>query len=163
MPSGMLHFLLFLLCAALASLIQAQSIAIGYPEAGATISSSSNFTVEVDRPNSLTGSTEVSLVIALRACTTNSSAGSIVCASPTEEMGTVLYHGGYDPQYSNTSGTGEKPPHQNFSVAVPDGFISGEDAGPYALLSVGHVALVGAGNSPMFEVIYVDVQIASSD
>ncbi|KZT18388.1 hypothetical protein NEOLEDRAFT_1143461 [Neolentinus lepideus HHB14362 ss-1] len=152
--SAMSRLFLFLVCIVVVPLSQAQSVAIGYPSAGSTISSSSNFTVEVDRPNSLTGSTEISVIISLRPCTTSS--GSIVCASPTEEMGTVLYNGGYNPQYSDTGE--EKPPHQNFSVAVPQGLEAG-----YALLSVGHVALVGAGNSPMFEVVYVDVQIASSD
>ncbi|KZT19187.1 hypothetical protein NEOLEDRAFT_1142357 [Neolentinus lepideus HHB14362 ss-1] len=145
----MSRLLLFLVCIVFAPLIQAQSVAIGYPSAGSTISPSSNFTVEIDRPKSLTGSTEVSLIISLRPCA--ASDGSIC-----EEMVTVLYNGGYNLQYSDTGE--EKPPHQNFSVAVPQGLEAG-----YALLSVGHVALVGAENSPMFEVVYVDVQIASSD
>ncbi|EPQ52422.1 hypothetical protein GLOTRDRAFT_140188 [Gloeophyllum trabeum ATCC 11539] len=136
--------------------IHCQSVAIGYPPAGTTVAPGSNFTVQVDKPNSLTGSTDVSLIIALHACTTNAS-GALACTSPAEEMGTILYSGPYAPQYTNASGTGEKPPHQNFSVAVP---ATGFDG--VALLSVGHVALVGAGNSPMFEVVYVDVQVASS-
>ncbi|KZT18379.1 hypothetical protein NEOLEDRAFT_1021411, partial [Neolentinus lepideus HHB14362 ss-1] len=59
--------------------------------------------------NSLIGSTEVSVIISLRSCTTDSSSG-------LREMGTVLYSVRCNPQYSDTGE--EMPPHKNYSVAV---------------------------------------------
>lgn len=80
--------------------------------------------------NSLTGSQEVAVVIAMNSCTSTS------CLSPDEVMGHVLYNGPYDPQYQ--TGEEEKPPHQNFTVTVPSSMTSGP-----VILSVTHLTLVG--------------------
>jgi len=79
--------------------------------------------------DSLTGSTEIALVIGLASC------HNAPCLPPDEMgLGAVLYSGPYTPQIDDP----RKPPRQNFTVVVPD-FIA---KGP-AQLSVFHIALVG--------------------
>ncbi|KZT18378.1 hypothetical protein NEOLEDRAFT_1142370, partial [Neolentinus lepideus HHB14362 ss-1] len=46
---SMPHLLLFLVFTFFAPLIHAQSVAIGYPNAGSTITASINFTIDADR------------------------------------------------------------------------------------------------------------------
>ncbi|KDQ51242.1 hypothetical protein JAAARDRAFT_140580 [Jaapia argillacea MUCL 33604] len=125
----------------------AQTISIGAPADGLTVSSGSNITIEVDRPNSISGSKEVAIVIALRSCNTGG------CIDPASALGIVLYTGPYNPQYS--SPPDQKPPHQNFSVQVPTSFTPGK-----ATLSVTHLALIGAGPTPMLEFLNVTVNVA---
>ncbi|TFK46217.1 hypothetical protein OE88DRAFT_1707830 [Heliocybe sulcata] len=129
----------------------AQNIHIGAPASGSSIQAGKQITVEVDRPNSLTGSQEVSIVIGLRACYANE------CTPATDAIGSVLYSGSYNPQYSSEAGTASKPPHQNFTVTVPENIQTGR-----AILSVSHLSLVGAGPWPMFEVVNSSVVINGS-
>ncbi|KAH9920444.1 uncharacterized protein B0H18DRAFT_881086 [Fomitopsis serialis] len=125
--------------ASLIALASAQGIDIGAPLAGSTISPGQNITVEVDRPNSLTGSEEVAIVISMVPCETST------CNSPNQdlssELGYVLYNGPYSPQYDSITPPDHKPPYQNFSVQVPSWYTSGE----HIALAVTHVSLVGAG------------------
>ncbi|KAI0061528.1 hypothetical protein BV25DRAFT_1805473 [Artomyces pyxidatus] len=130
----------FSVLASLAAAVAAQNAYIGYPPAGSTITPGTNITVLVDRPNSLTPSQEVAVVISIVGCTP---AG---CPDPSERLGTTLYAGGFDPQYP-AQRSPQDAPQQNFSVAVPPGLA----AGP-ALLSVVHLSLVGAGPYPLFEI-----------
>lgn len=58
-------------------------------------------------------------------------------------MGTVLYQGGFDPEFHN----GVQPPYQNFTVEIPD------DISGLAVLGVAHFSLVGV-NSITFLSIY---------
>ncbi|TFK52126.1 hypothetical protein OE88DRAFT_1627754 [Heliocybe sulcata] len=130
----------------------AQNIHIGAPANGSSIQVGKQFTVEVDRPNSLTGTQEVAIVIGLNACYSSTD-----CVPASEAIGSVLYSGPYDPQYTSDAGTTTKPPHQNFTVTVPDYIQTGR-----AILSVSHLSLVGAGPWPMFEVVNSSVVITSS-
>ncbi|KAJ7171087.1 hypothetical protein C8R46DRAFT_1087627 [Mycena filopes] len=130
------------LSALLAATAFAQSADIGAPANGTQVRAGSNITVEVDRPDTLTGSTEVAVVIGFLSC--HGFQGEL-CPPASEIMGTILYNGPFDPEFH----TGvQKPPHQNFSVAIP----STAPAGP-AQLSVAHVTLIGAGQFPFLEVL----------
>ncbi|EIN13075.1 hypothetical protein PUNSTDRAFT_131299 [Punctularia strigosozonata HHB-11173 SS5] len=119
---------------AIASVAFAQSIDIGSPANGSFVSRGSSLTVEVDRPESLTGSSEVGIIIGLRPCNPDCSPTDI-----DDDLGLVLYGGPYNPQFSNV--TDHKPPHQNFTFTVPASFDG------TAVLSVFHVAVVAAANA----------------
>ncbi|KAH9841939.1 uncharacterized protein C8Q71DRAFT_355764 [Rhodofomes roseus] len=133
---------LILSAASLVALTFAQGIDIGAPLAGSAILPGQNLTVEVDRPNSLTGSEEVAIVISIVPCETST------CNSPTEDistnlgpLGVILYNGPYNPQYDSVSPPDHKPPHQNFTVQVPSWYRSGDSVA----LAVTHISLVSAG------------------
>ncbi|KAF4563242.1 hypothetical protein EYR36_003681 [Pleurotus pulmonarius] len=116
----------------LLSVSLAQSIVIGFPKTGANITAGSNFIVEVDRPNSLTGSTEVGIAINIQPCAARGE-----CIFSEDLLGFTLYAGSYNPQF-HTNVSFSLPPHQNFTVALPSSFAKGT-----ALLSVTHLSLVG--------------------
>ncbi|GLB41551.1 hypothetical protein LshimejAT787_1001510 [Lyophyllum shimeji] len=118
--------------------VSAQSINIGYPQDGATVQAGSNLTVEIDRPNTLSGSTEIAVVIGVQSC------ASSPCHSPADGLGNILYNGGYKPQYNQPPDS--KPPHQNFTVTIPSTLAKGK-----ALLGVAHMTLIGAGAAPILE------------
>ncbi|PPQ78749.1 hypothetical protein CVT25_010752 [Psilocybe cyanescens] len=109
----------------------AQSAVLSYPRDGTKVQAGSKLTVEVDRPNSLSGSTEVAVVIAVNSCNNG------VCASPQAILGQILYNGPFNPQYQS-SAIGYQIPGQNFTVTLP----SDLGKGP-ASLNVFHVALYG--------------------
>ncbi|CAK5274297.1 unnamed protein product [Mycena citricolor] len=111
----------------------AQSIEIGAPLPKSKLESGCNFTVEVDRPDTLTGSTEVAIAIALKSNTA------------PYGIGDLLYIGSYNPQF-HTGAAWYKPPHQNFSVKVPKDLAHGP-----ALLSVQHWSIVGASQWSLLE------------
>ncbi|KZT29628.1 hypothetical protein NEOLEDRAFT_1106062 [Neolentinus lepideus HHB14362 ss-1] len=134
--------------ASLAASAMAQSIDIGAPTNGSTISVGTNITVEVDRPDTLTGSQEIAIVIAIRSCYGG------VCIDPADALGSVLYTGPFDPQFTSEPGTASKPPHQNFSVAIPGTLQTG-----LATLSVTHFSLVGASPFPLFEIRNITVNV----
>lgn len=146
-------FLLFL------TSTHAQSIDIGPPLPGTIVTPGQNITVEVDKPvrsasalrfyfyfgaaidcvlqNSLTGSDDVAIVIAMRSCATLPT-GSCADFDVSQALGIILYQGPYTPAYQNVSGQGYKPPYQNFTVTVPSSLEAGE-----AVLSVTHLVLTG--------------------
>ncbi|KAJ7143695.1 hypothetical protein C8R44DRAFT_758679 [Mycena epipterygia] len=133
----------------LATAAFAQNAAIGTPADGATVKAGSNITVEVDRANSLTGSTEVAVVIGFLSCVGFSGG---VCPPASEIIGNILYNGPYDPVLH--AATPFKPPYQNFTVTIPPA----ARAGP-GQLSVTHLSLVGAGPFPFLEVLNVTVNV----
>ncbi|KAF8737482.1 hypothetical protein AX14_012781 [Amanita brunnescens Koide BX004] len=121
----LLSFIPFLV---LAVLSLAQNVVISYPPQGQLIVPGEDFTVQISRPNSLTGSTEVSVAIAVASC------ANTPCRTPDQVLGDVVYKGPYTPfLYSNII-----PEYQNFTVSIPSGF----PAGP-AQLNVAHFSLVG--------------------
>ncbi|KAG0709263.1 hypothetical protein DFH29DRAFT_978825 [Suillus ampliporus] len=122
----------------------AQNAAIGYPPQGLSVSPGSSLTVQVERPNSLTGSEEVAVVIGLQSCQ------GMPCIDPADFMGHILYNGPFNPQYHETY----NPPYQNFTVQIPSNF-----AGT-ALLGVAHVTLVGAGFYPSLETLNRTITIS---
>ncbi|PIL30788.1 hypothetical protein GSI_06956 [Ganoderma sinense ZZ0214-1] len=122
----------------------AQHIEIGTPKNFAEVKAGSKITVEVNRPNSLTGSTEVGIAIGLWPC--GGAKGASKCASTdvSQVLGSVVYTGSYKPQYDSTQPS--KPPHQNFEITVPSSFSKGQVS-----LGVAHLSLVGAGSEPFYE------------
>ncbi|KAF9524267.1 hypothetical protein CPB83DRAFT_861506 [Crepidotus variabilis] len=123
----------------------AQRIAIGSPADGAQLTPGSSFQVRLDRPNTLTGSNEIAIVIGLSTCATNA------CPPASDSMGSfILYNGTYLPEYHET----DKPPYQNFTVSLPTAAAEGP-----AMLKVWHVSLVGASRSPFTETLNSTLRI----
>ncbi|KAJ7769220.1 hypothetical protein DFH07DRAFT_769116 [Mycena maculata] len=127
----------------------AQTADIGAPAPGTTVTAGSNLTVEVDRPDSLTGSTEVAVVIGFLSCVPFPDG----CPPASDILGDILYDGSYDPQF-HTNVTPTKPPYQNFTVTIP----ASAEAGT-AQISVAHFSLVGAGPFPFLETLNVTVNV----
>ncbi|PCH39960.1 hypothetical protein WOLCODRAFT_23750 [Wolfiporia cocos MD-104 SS10] len=134
---------------ALAVSALAQNIAIGAPNDQSSIPSGSNITVQVNRPDSLTGSTEVGIAICLKSCEGYSNGCQDI--DVTQALGEVLYVGSYDPEFR----AGGWYPYQNFTVQIPSSY-TGE-----AILSVTQLALVGAGPFPYTQTVNVTVNLAN--
>ncbi|OJT12814.1 hypothetical protein TRAPUB_10649 [Trametes pubescens] len=144
-----MKFLLVL--SAFASLAAAQMAVIRAPPAQSTFAPGEQFIVDVDRPDTLTGSQEVSVAIGLLSCAGQAPPGTCDGIDTTEEIGTPLYAGPYTPQLR----PGGSDLFQNFTVAVPADFPSGA-----AALSVAHFSLVGARYWPTLEVLTETVFIS---
>ncbi|KIL61390.1 hypothetical protein M378DRAFT_51915, partial [Amanita muscaria Koide BX008] len=119
----------------------AQSVEIGYPPNGASVPAGQDLTVQVVRPDTLTGSQEVAVVIGLASCTSQS------CLPPNAVMGNILYNGPYNPQFQQPN-LPPRPPYQNFSVAIPASWTKGA-----AQLNVAHFTLIGLGPFPFSETL----------
>jgi hypothetical protein len=147
----------FVTFASLAVCAFAQSINIGYPFPNKQIKPGQHLTVQVNRPvsiqpnstmlrsalknnaqDTLTGSQEVAIVISLLECPQNST-----CPDPSDELGSTLYSGPYNPQFPTFS-TPNDEPQQNFTVIVPSDFVPNRTA----QLAVTHLSLVGVSGSP---------------
>ncbi|KAI0366682.1 hypothetical protein BV20DRAFT_638057 [Pilatotrama ljubarskyi] len=114
------------------------------PPPRSTFSPGEQFVVDVDRPDTLTGSQEVSVAIGLLSCLGQAPPGTCDGINTAEEIGTSLYAGPYTPQLR----PGGSDLFQNFTVTVPVGFQKGA-----AALSVAHFSLVGARNWPTLEIL----------
>ncbi|VDB91969.1 unnamed protein product [Peniophora sp. CBMAI 1063] len=136
--------------AALCAGAYAQSINIGAPASGTTIATG-DVVVQVNRPDSLTGSEEVAIVISIAPCNAYGT-----CFDPADRLGTTLYKGPYNPQFPPHN-TPQDEPQQKFTVSIPDSF-----AGEKALLSVVHLSLVGAGPVPLFEIVNATVNVVAN-
>ncbi|KAJ7202018.1 hypothetical protein GGX14DRAFT_463557 [Mycena pura] len=139
----------FVLITVLAASAFAQTVGIGAPADGATVHPGKTLTVEVDRPDTLTGSTEIAIVIGFQSCT-GFPAG---CPPPADLMGTILFNGPYDPEF-HTDVTPSKPPYQNFTVTIP----ASAPKGP-AQLNLAHFALVGASEFPFLETRNITLKV----
>ncbi|KAF8218118.1 hypothetical protein K438DRAFT_1952957 [Mycena galopus ATCC 62051] len=128
------------LSALFATAALAQGTDIGAPADGATVKAGSNITVEIDRPDTLTGSTEVAVIIGFESCVELN-----FCPPPSSLMGTILYNGPFDPEF-HTDVTPGKPPYQNFTVTIPSSAPAGA-----AQLNLAHFSLVGASLYPFLE------------
>ncbi|KAF9078692.1 hypothetical protein BDP27DRAFT_1412642 [Rhodocollybia butyracea] len=137
--------LISLLAIATTSVV-AQSARIGAPPDLTQVAAGSSFTVMIERPDTLTPSTEMALAIGLTSCT--------VCLGPSQELGTILYGGEFDPAFTTEPGTNTLPPHQNFTLTVPADFTQGP-----AQLGVAHFALVGASGGPLFQTFNITLII----
>ncbi|KAI3620941.1 hypothetical protein WG66_002352 [Moniliophthora roreri] len=126
--------------------VLAQRANIGFPHDGANVTKGSNFTVEVARPNTLSSSKEIAIVLALQSCP------SSPCSAPEDFLGRLLYEGPFNPQFSDPAD--RLPPHQNFSVQVPDNMQAGR-----AQLALVHFSLIGAGPMPFMETYTVLVNV----
>ncbi|KAH0826866.1 hypothetical protein J3R83DRAFT_4404 [Lanmaoa asiatica] len=134
-------FTLFLFATA----VFAQGAVIGLPMAQQTVSAGDNLVVQVQRPNTLTGSEEVAVAIGLQSCPNRP------CTPPSSFMGSILYNGPFDPVYHEPY----LPPYQNFTVQVPSSVATGT-----ALIGVAHVTLIGAGLYPFLETLNQTIIIA---
>ncbi|KAJ6629323.1 hypothetical protein B0H10DRAFT_1776580 [Mycena sp. CBHHK59/15] len=142
-----MKFLSLALGALCATTAFAQRVAIGAPADGASVTAGSNITVEVDRPDTLSSSVEVAIVIGFNSC------ASRPCLPPSETIGTLLYNGPYDPEF-HTNVSFSKPPHQNFTVTIPASAPNGE-----AQLSVTHFSLIGASLGPFLEILNITLNV----
>ncbi|RPD62843.1 hypothetical protein L227DRAFT_573361 [Lentinus tigrinus ALCF2SS1-6] len=142
----MLSFKSVIALACLAASAAAQSVIIASPIANSTLLPGETFVVDVDRPDTLTGSQEVAIAIGLLSCVglAPRSPGTCDGVNTTGNIGRVLFSGTYAP---TLVGHGHADLAQNFSVQVPGNF----PIGP-AILSVAHFALV-IGTEPFLEVV----------
>ncbi|OAX38184.1 hypothetical protein K503DRAFT_179190 [Rhizopogon vinicolor AM-OR11-026] len=106
----------------------AQGANINEPIPGSSIAAGSNFTVQIGLPDTLTGSEEIAIVIGIQSCTSGN------CLPVSEDMGTILYEGPFNPQF----GSGASDPYEDFSVQLPASFATGQ-----AQLGLAHFNLVG--------------------
>jgi len=127
----------------------AQVVSIGSPSPNAVIAAGQPLTVEVFKPNAQSPSTDVALIIAIAPCSNNH------CPDPSQQLGSILYTGPFNPIAHPQDASGWKPPYQNFTVTVPEGLQGGEQV----VLSVTHFALIGAGPSPFLEQKTVDLTV----
>ncbi|KAJ3844914.1 hypothetical protein EV361DRAFT_944008 [Lentinula raphanica] len=135
---------------ALASIAVAQSAQIGTPQQGTSVVAGSNVTVMIEKPNSLTSTQEVAIVIGLASC------GNAPCPNTTSKLGEILYQGSFNPQYSSPPGA--LPPHQNYSLQVPASFAAGQ-----AILGVAHLSLVGAAMAPTLETFNTTLMVTNAE
>ncbi|CAI7582295.1 unnamed protein product [Penicillium bialowiezense] len=123
----------------------AQRAQIGLPAEGQEIAAGKDIVVQVQRPNSLSGSTEIGVVIGFTSC------DSGPCRAADEVLGTVLYNGPFKPVYHESS----LPPYQNFTVTVPSSAAKGKGQ-----INVAHATLIGAGPSAFLESFNQTVTVA---
>ncbi|KAJ4482014.1 hypothetical protein J3R30DRAFT_3699343 [Lentinula aciculospora] len=136
----------FITLLAFTQTVLAQNVIVGLPTDESTVPAGSNLTVRIDRPDTLSGSTEVALVMGISPC------GSLPCPGPSNILGTILYNGPFNPQFSIPSNS--LPPHENFTVSIPEGFVKGRTQ-----FGVLHVSLIGAGLAPFLETLNTTLMI----
>ncbi|KAK9351082.1 hypothetical protein V1505DRAFT_180440 [Lipomyces doorenjongii] len=122
-----------------------QAVDIGLPNKGAHLVAGSGQIVQIQRPDTLTASDEIAVVIGIQQCPNGT------CTSPDASMGTVVYQGAFYPEFHGT----QPPyvPYENFSVQIPVGL-----SGP-AIIGVAHMSLVGASAYPFLEFLNQTVTI----
>ncbi|KAG1827630.1 uncharacterized protein BJ212DRAFT_65931 [Suillus subaureus] len=124
------------------SIVSAQQVVIMSPLAGTSVSPGKNITVTIGKPDSLSASEEVAVVIAIRSCARD------LCAPQVEALGDILYNGPFNPR------TNSNQPTQDFNIRIPQSTSNGN-----ALLTVTHFALIGAGPRPWMELKNVSVVV----
>ncbi|KAJ7797660.1 hypothetical protein B0H14DRAFT_2910095 [Mycena olivaceomarginata] len=127
-----------------------QTSHIGFPLAGATLHFDTNITVQVVRPNSIEGSTEVGIAIGLLSCPISQGA---TCPPPDARLGSILYTGPFAPIIHPMEQI-----YENFTLTVPAaGFlVTGR-----AQLAVARFHLIGAGPAPILEFNNITVNLAN--
>ncbi|KAE8161896.1 hypothetical protein BDV40DRAFT_266592 [Aspergillus tamarii] len=128
----------------LAAAVSAQNAFIGLPKKDQEITAGENLVVQVQRPNSLTGSKEMGVAIGVASCASNP------CMAPKDTLGTLLYNGPFKPEYHDNLG-----PYENFTVTIPDSIAKGD-----AQINVAHVAIVGASAWPYLDLLNQTVVVA---
>ncbi|THV04040.1 hypothetical protein K435DRAFT_571254, partial [Dendrothele bispora CBS 962.96] len=113
----------------LAAVSLAQSAHIEFPTDGTSVSAGSPLNVDIIRPNTLSSSEEVGVVLGLSSCGQNPQG----CLPPSDSMGQILYNGDFNPQFGN-----ESQPHQNITVQIPSDIPKGP-----AQLNFAHFFLLG--------------------
>ncbi|EGN95797.1 hypothetical protein SERLA73DRAFT_142740 [Serpula lacrymans var. lacrymans S7.3] len=116
----------------------AQGILFGSPAEGASVAAGSDLIVQLEKPNSLSSSVEVAVVIGIESCSNQP------CPAPTDMMGQLLYNGPYNPVAHEP----QLPHYQNISVTIPASLAKGT-----AQLNILHVNLIGAGPIPNLQIL----------
>ncbi|KAI8989671.1 hypothetical protein BD414DRAFT_536065 [Trametes punicea] len=127
----------------------AQRVTLLAPAFNSPLSPGQNFTVDVDKPDSLSPSYDVSVAIGLQSC------GTAPCEALASAgiLGNILYTGDYTPQLRPNS----SDVSQNYTVQVPSTMASGP-----AILTVAHFYLLGAGATPAYDTVNTTVIILES-
>ncbi|KAI0363432.1 hypothetical protein BV20DRAFT_144836 [Pilatotrama ljubarskyi] len=137
-----------LVLAALALSALAQQAQIVSPAPGSTITAGSEVTIEVHQDEAATDDVQVAVILGIRGCPSGDCTGF----DPADfGMGTLIYHGVFDPQRDPTQP--QKGLFQDFTFQVPD-FLSGS-----TLLSLAHLQAVGAVKIPTFNVSSIVVNV----
>ncbi|KAI0687042.1 hypothetical protein C8Q76DRAFT_803738 [Earliella scabrosa] len=136
--------------AALIASVAAQGVIIKDPTPYTTLHAGQTIVVDVDRTPSLTGSTDVAVVIGLLTC--NGLAEPWTCdgVDPRHNIGQVLFEGPFKPAIQPASGRSDLI--QSFTLTVPPTFQKGA-----ALLNVAHFGLVGS--NPFLEIVHNTVYV----
>ncbi|KAJ6469391.1 hypothetical protein C8R45DRAFT_1166999, partial [Mycena sanguinolenta] len=131
--------------------VSAQASRIGFPLPGATLKFGTNFTVQLVRPDSIEGSIEVGIAIALLGCPVSQEA---VCPSPANQLGEILYTGPFNPAFQ-----GPNMFYENFTLTVPEAdFFSSPGRGQ---LAVARLHLIGGGPEPILELNNITVNLVN--
>ncbi|KAJ8584198.1 hypothetical protein M405DRAFT_712041, partial [Rhizopogon salebrosus TDB-379] len=93
-----------------------QNAYINEPVPGSSIAAGANFTVQIGLSDTLTGTEEIAIVIGIQSCPSGS------CLPVSEDLGTVLYEGPFNPQF----GSGADDPYEDFSVQLSTSFPTGQ-------------------------------------
>ncbi|KAG7095704.1 hypothetical protein E1B28_006418 [Marasmius oreades] len=141
-----MKFISFSIFSVLIASAFAQRAEIGLPHDGAQVTSGSQVTVRVDRPNFLSSTQEVVIVLGFQSCP------NTPCHAASDGIGEVLYNGPYNPTFEVPSSS--LPPYQNFTVTIPASTPKGA-----AQLSLSHFSLVGASRQPTLEIKSVNVAV----
>ncbi|CAG8367160.1 unnamed protein product [Penicillium salamii] len=123
----------------------AQRAQIGLPTEGQDVTAGKEIVVQIQRPNSLSGSTEIGVVIGFTSCV------DAPCHTAEDVLGKVLYNGPFKPVYHESN----LPPYENFSVTVPESAAKGKGQ-----INVAHATLIGAGPSAFLESFNRTVTVA---
>ncbi|KAL2826703.1 hypothetical protein BDW59DRAFT_145056 [Aspergillus cavernicola] len=127
----------FVILTTLAATALAQNVYVDLP-GGPELIAGDEVTIQVQRPNFLSGSREIGIAIGIQSCPTEP------CIPSESSLGTELYNGSFNPEYHENA----IPPYENFTVTIPEGTATGN-----AIVGVAHASIVGASNWPFFEVV----------
>ncbi|KAF9444344.1 hypothetical protein P691DRAFT_348922 [Macrolepiota fuliginosa MF-IS2] len=132
---------------ALITTATAQRSYIRNPTNGTSVAKGTPVVVQLVRPNSIQGSTEVGIALSFQSCP------SSPCPPAEQQLGSILFVGQYNPQLHEIPGN----PYQNFTVTIPD-----FDFGPgRAEIISTRFHLIGAGPSPVLETNVVEVNLTN--
>ncbi|KAK2465746.1 hypothetical protein APHAL10511_002290 [Amanita phalloides] len=121
-----------------------QSVQIGVPKSGATIPAGRPFTVQIQKPDTITGSEELFLAISVASCP---------CGNPQDSFaGAILYNGTFNPQFHDGI---PPPPFQDFYLTIPSDFPKGA-----AQINVLNLELVADAMYPMLQFLNTSITVA---
>ncbi|KAI0078627.1 hypothetical protein K474DRAFT_1660246 [Panus rudis PR-1116 ss-1] len=138
----------FFVLAALVASAFAQGISIGSPAPHTEVTGGETITVEIDRPDTISGAEDVFVAIGVQQCNGG-------CDKAPFIFGQIVAKGDFNPQRDSDP---TKPPHQNFTVTLPS--ITTDDTGIGEIrLSVAHLALVGASLFPTVDTANITLNV----
>ncbi|KAK7048628.1 hypothetical protein R3P38DRAFT_2870530 [Favolaschia claudopus] len=111
--------------------VWAQASHIGFPAPGTTLHFGTNFTLQLVRPNSIQGSTEVGIAIGLLGCPISQGPA---CPSPAGQLGQILYTGPFNPTIHPMAMF-----YESFTLTVPTADFS--PAGPAPILELNNITV----------------------